>query len=185
MQKICNVRQVSVSLTQMYGKILVKRGISISRMFANIPTRNYYSRCSSLNVSPEVFAFHLAETNIGEPLLEKKSLTGDDFTHRRMTFLNSQLHIPRIYQMYHQKTLALDTDNKNVAIETTVRDATEEFNDYCEGDSKNMIILLFFSRMKSEQSQPSLTCLSSLSIMVATHTFLWEDVIVVVLRLLR
>ena len=85
--------------------------------------------------------------------------------------------------MYHQKTLALD--NKNVAIETTVRDATEEFNDYCEGDSKNMIILLFFSRMKSEQSQPSLTCLSSLSIMVATHTFLWEDVIVVILWLLR
>ena len=84
--------------------------------------------------------------------------------------------------MYHQKTLALD--NKNVAIETTVRDATEEFNDYCEGDSKNMIILLFFSRMKSEQSQPSLTCLSSLSIMVATHTFLWEDVIVVILWLL-
>ena len=73
----------------MDGKIRVKRGISISRMFANIPTRNYYSRCSSLNVSPEVFAFHLAETNIGEPLLEKKSLTGDDFTHRRMTFLNS------------------------------------------------------------------------------------------------
>ena len=85
--------------------------------------------------------------------------------------------------MYHQKTLALD--NKNVTIETTVRDATEEFNDYCEGDSKNMIILLFFSRMKSEQSQPSLTCLSSLSIMVATHTFLWEDVIVVVLWLLQ
>ena len=39
--------------------------------------------------------------------------------------------------------------------------------------------------MKSEQSQPSLTCLSSLSIMVATHTILWEDVIVVVLWLLQ
>ena len=82
------------------------------------------------------------------------------------------------------KNIGLGHDNKNVAIETTVRDATEEFNDYCEGDSKNMIILLFFSRMKSEQSQPSLTCLSSLSIMVATHTFLWEDVIVVILWLL-
>ena len=35
-------------------------------VFANIyQHRNYYSRCSSLNVSPGVFAFHLVETNIG------------------------------------------------------------------------------------------------------------------------
>ena len=152
-------------------------------MFANIPTRNYYSRCSSLNVSPEVFAFHLAETNIGEPLLEKKVWQGMILHTEEWLFWIAS-HSSNLSDV-SSKNIGLGHDNKNVAIETTVRDATEEFNDYCEGDSKNMIILLFFSRMKSEQSQPSLTCLSSLSIMVATHTFLWEDVIVVVLWLLR
>ena len=80
--------------------------------------------------------------------------------------------------MYHQKTLALD--NKNVAIETTVRDATEEFNDYCEGDSKNMIIPIGIERILEESQCQLLTCPACpsiigntriLSMYLLVHTF--------------